>query len=106
MALALLDREPAEWARPLVTFGRVPLFFYLLQWYVIHGLALLVAILRGQSTGWLFSSTSPPVAPPECSYSLPIVYLLWLLVLILLYPACRWFANLKQRRRSPWPSYF
>ena len=49
-ALAVIDRVgirgPA--GRALVTLGRVPLFYYLLQWYVIHGLAVLVG-LRGDS---------------------------------------------------------
>ena len=47
----------------------------------------------------------PFVAPPEWGYSLPVVYLVWLLVVIVMYALCRWFAALKQRRNDWWLSY-
>jgi hypothetical protein len=34
-----------------------------------------------------------------------VVYLIWVLVVVALYPACRWFAALKQRRSDSWLSY-
>ena len=43
--------------------------------------------------------------PPGWGYALPIVYLLWAVVVIAMYPLCRWFASLKQRRRDAWLSY-
>jgi len=43
--------------------------------------------------------------PPDYGYGLPVVYLAWLAAILVLYPACRWFARVKQRRRDPWLSY-
>ena len=104
-ALALFDRSPGSLGRPLVTLGRVPLFFYLLQWPVAHGLAVAVAAARGQPLGWLFPSDSPPIPAPGSIYGLPVVYLMWVVALLTLYPACRLFADLKRRRKDAWLSY-
>ena len=52
------------------------------------------------------SLTDFPANPPTgYGYGLPVVYLVWIAVILILAPACRWFANLKARRRDPWLSY-
>jgi hypothetical protein len=38
-------------------------------------------------------------------HSPPVIYVLWVLVVVMLSPVCRWFASVKQRRRDPWLSY-
>jgi hypothetical protein len=89
-----------------VTIGRVPLFYYLLQWYVIHGLAVGVALARGEPTGWLFIDNFPIQPPPSSSFGLHAVYGWWLVVLGLLYLPSAWFASYKSRHReSAWLSY-
>ena len=90
-----------------VTFGRVPLFFYLLQWYTAHLIAVLLNLAFGKPTVRLFQSpidwTGPP--PPGMGFNLTVVYLCWLAGVLLLYPLCKWFAGVKQRRRDWWLSY-
>jgi uncharacterized membrane protein len=106
LALAAVDAGVGKLGKPFVTLGRVPLFFYLLQWYVIHGLALLVAIARGEPTDWLFIDGFPIEPPPSSVFGLPATYAFWLLVLACLYLPCAWFANFKQRHRDwVWVSY-
>ena len=111
LALALFDRKLGMLGRPFVVFGRVPLFFYLIHLPLIHGLAVVFSYSRYGQAHWLFEnpplSRSAPISFPEgYGYSLPTVYLLWLLVVLLLYPACLWFSKLKQRRRDAWLNYF
>jgi uncharacterized membrane protein len=106
LALAAFDRGAGVLGRPLVTLGRVPLFYYLLQWYVIHGLALLVALARGVPTGWLLVDTFPVQPPPSSAFGLAAVYGWWIVALALLYGPCAWFAGYKGRHRgSAWLSY-
>ena len=99
-ALALFDREWGRVARPLIVFGRVPLFFYLLHVPLIHALAVAFAYIRyGQAT-WLFMlpDLPPPPVPNDYGYSLPVVYCVWIGVILMLYPVCRWYAGVKKRR--------
>ena len=105
MMLAWFDRGAGEIGRRLVTFGRVPLFYYLLQWPLVHSLAILVALAHGESVAWFFKDA--PFNPPAgYGHGLPFVYLMWGVAVLLLYFPCRWFAALKSRRRDAWLSYF
>lgn len=109
LALALFDRPLGPLARPIVTFGRVPLFFYLLHIPLIHGGAVLCDWVR---FGWSPQAAAGPweVKPEAVSgnygLSLPAVYLVWLLLVVILYPPCRWFAQVKRRHPNTWLSYF
>jgi hypothetical protein len=92
----------------VVTFGRVPFFYYALHIFLIYVLAVLFAAINHGSAAFLFqtSLTDFPANPPAgYRYGLPVVYLVWIAVIPMLAPACRWFANLKSRRRDIWLSY-
>lgn len=105
LALSWLDRLPGVLAGPLATFGRVPLFFFLLQWPVAHGLGVAVAALKGAPVGWLFDPT-PFQTPEGYDNSLATVYLCWVVAIAILYFPSRWFADVKRRSRAAWLSYF
>ena len=108
--LAFFDRKLGALSKPFVIIGRVPLFFYLLHLPVIHGLAVLFAYLRHGYAGAIWNgpvfATDASGIPPNYGYGLLGVYGFWILAVVLLYPLCRWFADLKQRRRDAWLSYF
>ena len=89
---------------PLLTFGRVPMFFYILHLYLIHSLAVLVAVLSHQPVTWLLNGSFFG-APDDCGYNLPFVYLMWITVVVILYFPCRWYEGVKQRRKDWWLSY-
>jgi uncharacterized membrane protein len=106
LLLSWLDRERVpRGLTALWIFGRVPMFFYVLHLYLIHCLAIAVAALRGQSVGWLFHGAIFGETPAGYGYNLPFVYLVWITVVVLLYFPCRWFAEVKKRRREWWLSY-
>ncbi len=108
--LRVVDAETPRWLRPALTVGKVPMFYYLLHIPLIHLLAVVVCYARYGQAYWMFESPSlgqfPITPPPGWGYSLPIVYLVWAVVVLTLYPACRWFAGLKRRRSDAWLSYF
>lgn len=89
-----------------ITFGRVPLFFYLLQWPMAHLTSLVAHLIAGKPVGWMFGSQVQNAGPPPgMGFNLAVVYLSWIAGVLLLYPLCKWFAELKQRRRDWWLSY-
>jgi hypothetical protein len=89
-----------------ITFGRVPLFFYLLQWPTAHFISVFVHLAAGKPVGWMFGGqTVFPNPPPGSGFNLAVVYGCWIVGVILLYPLCKWFAGVKQRRRDWWLSY-
>jgi len=109
LALALFEAKQHRGGRIrefFVTFGRVPLFFYVLQWFTAHIISILLHFAFGKPVSWLFQSPmtfSPP--PPEVGFNLGIVYLAWIIGVLLLYPLCKWFAGVKARRKDWWLSY-
>jgi hypothetical protein len=99
---------PGRVAGWLVTFGRVPLFFYVLQWVTAHGMGIALGLLAGQSIAHLFMNMAEVFANPPrgVGFGLPVVYAAWAAGVVLLYPACRWFAGVEARRRDlAWLSY-
>src|SRR6202451_2927770 len=85
---------------PLLTFGRVPLFFYILHLYLIHSLAVLAGLLSHQPVAWLFHGGFMFGAPDEWGFNLPFVYLMWITAVVILYFPCRWYEGVKQRRKD------
>jgi hypothetical protein len=114
LALALFESNlniPGRVASGLrnffVTVGRVPLFFYVLQWVTSHLIAVLLHVAFGKPVRWLFQTpvdwfTNPPTGN---GFNLIVVYVSWIAGVLLLYPLCKWFAGIKARRRDWWLSY-
>ena len=109
LALRAVDRGVPAWLRPALMFGKVPMFYYALHFALIHLLAVALCYARYGEAHWMFESPDlahyPFSAPPGWGLSLPVVYGIWIGVVLAIYPACRWFAGLKQRRHDAWLSY-
>ena len=109
LLLWAVDRDTPRILRPALVFGRVPMFYYVLHFPLIHLLAVVVCYARYGDAHWMFESARldqyPFTQPPGWGFSLPFVYLTWALVVLVMFPACRWFAALKQRRADWWLTY-
>ena len=102
--LPLLERPRNRLTRALETFGRVPMFYYLLHIPLIHLLAIGVSLARtGAVEPWLFENhpmwMSP--APEGYRWSLWLLYLVTAIAVAILYVACRWYARVKRESRHP-----
>lgn len=109
-ALAWLERVRFSPHNPLIVFGRVPFFYFVTHIALIHLVAIGLGFLRYGAQSFLLlplPSMGGPSQhfPPGYGYSLWVVYAVWLGVVAALYPLCRWFADLKRRKRSWWLSY-
>jgi hypothetical protein len=93
--LPLLKSLDGLLPRILITFGRVPLFFYLVHLPIVHGIAIAYCIASGHPAGWLFGGF-PLREKPE-SFGLPLawIYVAWITVLLLLYPLCKFYGSRK-----------
>jgi len=103
--LGLLERIELRDANPLIVFGRVPLFFYLLHLPLIHLVAIALAWLRYAQMHFMLNN--PPslwgparLFPPDYGYKLVVAYLVWLGVVLALYAPCKWFSAVKQKNTS------
>ena len=104
-SLALLEKVKGRVAEFFIVFGRVPFFYYVLHLLLIHSLAYIAAIISGHDPGFMTANVPPWEWPGAYGFDLPVVYLAWVAVILMLYPACRWYAALKQRNKSPLLSY-
>jgi uncharacterized membrane protein len=95
--------------RPALVIGRVPLFFFVLHFFLIHLLATLAGFLRYGRVGEMFRSPDvahfPFSAPPDWGAGLTVVYAVWIGVLLILYPLCRWYDGIKRRSDAWWLGY-
>jgi uncharacterized membrane protein len=101
--LAGLDGLSAErgLGRILLVFGRVPLFYYVLHIFLIHTSAVLVGLLCHQPVSWLWQGEFLlSHAPATYGHPLVFVYAIWLLMLVILYFPCQWYAAFKSRHRD------
>jgi len=106
--MPVVERWRGAPARVLEVFGRVPFFYYALHIPLIHALALVVSWIRlGAVSPWLFANHPMGNPPPPDGYtwSLGLLYAVWAVTILILYPVCRWFAGLKARSTSPWLRY-
>ena len=98
-ALAAMGGNIPRLLMPVVVYGRVPLFYYVLHLYALHAIAALFALARDGTAALVMGHGR------GLDMGLVAIYSVWLLTVVALYPACRWFAEVKRRRASPLLSY-
>ncbi len=100
---AVADSVPDVIRAPLVTFGRAPFAFYVAHLYLLHAGSAVLGTMQGFEAHQFL--TVFQFFPKGYGFGLPGVYLVWVLVVLALYPLCRWVAGVKDRRRDWWLSY-
>jgi uncharacterized membrane protein len=86
-------------------YGRVPFFYYVIHFYLIHVLAVVTLMFAMHTVHVHPTLPLFTPAPKEATFGLPVVYGIWIAVVASLYFPCRWFAGVKARRRDWWLSY-
>lgn len=90
-----------------LAMGRTPFFTYLLHIYVVHGAAMAVGAMLGVPPSAFVDFLGDPSRLVASGWGVGLgwVYLIWVLIVAALYPASRWFADVKRRNRSRWLAY-
>jgi uncharacterized membrane protein len=104
IVLAFLENAKAAWTKIVVIYGRVPMFYYLLHFFLIHFLCAVIFFANGHSfaeadTGEMW------FRPENFGYPLWAVYLIWISVVAFFYPLCKWYSKYKATHDYWWLSY-
>ena len=98
--LAFTEKPLRGIGKFISTFGRVPMFYYILHIYLIHILAMLAAQLSG--FGWRSMIVAPFPEIQGYGFPLWVVYVVWIFVVLLLYPLCKWYDRYKTNHKEKW----
>jgi uncharacterized membrane protein len=110
VVMAWLETFHFDFTNPLIVFGRVPFFYYGAHLLLAHLIEIGMNFVRFGAKSFLLIAppsmgSSNELFPVDYGFPLWTVYAVWVVVLLLLYPACLWFARLKQRRHDWWLTY-
>jgi uncharacterized membrane protein len=103
--LANAEKLKGNFVNFFCVFGRVPFFYYILHLYLIHLMAVIAAEFTG--FGWKIMVSMPTFitrveALKGYGFNLITVYVVWIIVILLLYPLCKKFDNYKQSHKEKW----
>jgi uncharacterized membrane protein len=103
--LSLTEHVSNRFTRFISVYGRVPLFYYILHIYFIHLFAMLAAVLSGFKWTDMTDFNSWISYMPSLQgygFGLGFVYLIWISIVLLLYPLCKWYDHYKSTHRDRW----
>jgi uncharacterized membrane protein len=107
LLLVWLEKAKVRFLRPFTIIGQVPFFYYIAHIYLLHCVAILAAFATGFSWQDMPIGSEIITAPKGFGFSLPVVYVFWLLIVLCLYPLCAWYARYKAaHKQNKWLSYF
>ncbi|HZI68876.1 MAG TPA: heparan-alpha-glucosaminide N-acetyltransferase domain-containing protein [Hanamia sp.] len=105
LLLAFFEKIKNGFTEVMRIYGRVPFFYYVIHLYLIHSISAIVYLANGHT--FAEATTIGKNIPfyflaANDGYSLFIVYIVWISVVIALYPLCKWFNNYKTNHREKW----
>jgi len=104
--LALFENVQSKWSNIVSVYGKVPFFYYILHFYLLHLVLIVVFYAMGHNNSQIFSQQSFfTFNLGEDTLRLAWVYVIWISVVIFLYWPCRWFAKYKATHKQWWLSY-
>jgi uncharacterized membrane protein len=103
--LSLIENKNNLFTKIMKVFGKVPLFYYVLHLFLIHTLAILLAVLTHLGQIKEIIAGDWTALSKDYGFSIPVVYLIWLVVLAILYPACIAYGKLKSKGKYKILSY-
>jgi len=102
MFLAWIETTGGRLAKPVIVFGKVPFFFYVIHLYLIHALAMLMLVSQGHDWRAFILSARGITSGTLSSYGLGLeaVYGIWVMIVLLLYPLCSWYQKVRESHPS------
>jgi uncharacterized membrane protein len=106
--LAYTERAQGRVTNIISVYGRVPFFYYILHIYIIHLIAMFAAEFSTHDWTDMIVSFWVNFDPQLRGYGfdLWLTYVIWIVVVVGLYPLCRWYDKYKtNNRHKKWLSY-
>jgi len=103
--LALVKKEGSGLSKIIIVYGRVPFFYYIIHFFLLQLINISLFLARGHSAaeGMAGEPGIPfKFAIPGEGFDLPGVYLIWIVVVVALYPVCKWYDRYKTNHREKW----
>ncbi|MEO6136143.1 MAG: hypothetical protein ABIP35_13385, partial [Ginsengibacter sp.] len=100
LMLAWVENWQNKFSVITTVYGKVPLFFFLVHWFIIHPLMFLMVYWQGYTTNDLVFGFNFGRPKEGSGIELSGIYLVWICVLLILYPICRWYGNYKINHRN------
>lgn len=107
LLLAALEGTKSRFTRMAAVYGKVPLFYFVIHWYIIHPIVFAMVFLQGYKAADMVFGFN--FGRPKAGSGLPLlpIYIIWVAVVILLFPLCKWYGRYKeQHRHIKWLRYF
>jgi len=96
LILFISEKLKNRFTEILTVYGKVPLFYFIIHLFIIHSLMFLMLRLQGfGSKDLLFGAFNNGRPKAGGGVDLPVIYLIWISVVVLLYPVCKWYGSYK-----------
>lgn len=107
LILAMAERIENRFTNFVAVYGKTPLFFYLIHWYIVHPLLIVILFFQGFSWATMDFASGNFGRPKgmESGLSLGAIYLIWITVVLLLYYPCKRYWAYKANQKSKWLKY-
>ncbi len=104
--LSLIETIQNKFVNTLSMYGRVPFFYYILHFFLIHFICVILFFITGHTSKNIVDFNTPFLFRPQYfGFDLPVVYAIWLFVVLVLYKPCKWFDQYRKSHRQWWLSY-
>jgi uncharacterized membrane protein len=102
--LALSENLKGKVSQYVIALGRVPMFYYITHLYLIHIIAVIAALATGFEFSDMIFNTWVTDSPNLRGYGfgLGVTYLVWISVVLALFPLCLWYDRYKIRNKQKW----
>jgi hypothetical protein len=94
--LSITENNQSTISKVISVYGRVPLFYFIIHLFIIHATMFLVLIIQGYGIkDFIFGAFKNGRPETGGGVGLAVIYLIWIAVVALLYPVCRWYGDYK-----------
>ncbi len=100
LILSLLEGVNNKITKIITVYGKVPLFYFLIHWYILHPIMFLIVFLQGYKSSDLLFGFNLGRPKGISGVNLLLTYLIWIGVVIMLYPLCKWYGKYKENHKE------